>query len=166
VVVDIKMPPTHTDEGLSAAQQIGQRRPAVGVLVLSHYLEPRYAMRLLQQLPNAPATCSRTASPTSLSSPTRCTGSAKANASSTPLSVSRLVAPRSEGPLAQLTEREREALALMAEGHCNEGIGERLFVSPRTVKTHVRQIFLKLDLHETPSYHCRVVAVLTLLRSN
>lgn len=83
-----------------------------------------------------------------------------------PTIVSRLVARRSAGPLQQLTERERQVLALMAEGHSNDGIGERLFLSPRTVETHIRQIFLKLGLRETPAHHRRVVAVLTFLRAD
>ena len=83
-----------------------------------------------------------------------------------PTIVSRLVARRRDGPLAELTDREREVLGLMAEGHSNEGIGERLFLSPRTVEAHVRQILLKLGLRETPAYHRRVVAVLTFLRSD
>ena len=83
-----------------------------------------------------------------------------------PTIVSRLVARRRSGPLRELTEREREVLALMAEGHSNDAIGERLFLSPRTVEAHIRQIFLKLGLRDTPAYHRRVVAVLTFLRSN
>jgi DNA-binding NarL/FixJ family response regulator len=83
-----------------------------------------------------------------------------------PTIVARLLARRREGPLQELTEREREVLALMAEGHSNEGIGERLFLSQRTVETHIRQIFLKLGLRETPAYHRRVVAVLTYLRAD
>jgi DNA-binding NarL/FixJ family response regulator len=102
-------------------------------------------------------------SPTSPSSPTRYAASATAKASSTPI-VFRLVARRRADPPLELTERE--ALALMAEGHSNDGIGERLFLRLRTVETHIRQIFLKLRLRDTPAYHRRVVAVPTFLRSN
>ena len=165
-VVDIKMPPTHTDEGLAAAQQIGERHPTVGVLVLSHYLEPRYAMRLLEDHPERVGYLlkDRVSDVAVLTDALR--RIAEGECVIDPTIVARLVARRRAGPLEQLTEREREVLALMAEGHSNDGIGERLFLSPRTVETHIRQIFLKLDLRETPSYHRRVVAVLTFLRSN
>ena len=165
-VVDIKMPPTHTDEGLAAAQQIGEHHPGVGVLVLSHYLEPRYAMRLLNDHPERAGYLlkDRVSDVAVLADALR--RIADGECVIDPTIVSRLVARRRAGPLDQLTERERDVLALMAEGHSNDGIGERLYLSPRTVETHIRQIFLKLDLRETPSYHRRVVAVLTFLRSN
>jgi serine/threonine-protein kinase len=166
VVVDIKMPPTHTDEGLAAAQQIGERHPDVGVLVLSHYLEPRYAMRLLEQHPEGAGYLlkDRVSDVAVFADALRRIGDGECVID--PTIVSRLVARRRDGPLQQLTERERQVLALMAEGHSNDGIGERLFLSPRTVETHIRQIFLKLGLRETPAYHRRVVAVLTFLRAD
>jgi DNA-binding NarL/FixJ family response regulator len=165
-IVDIKMPPTHTDEGLAAAQAIGERHPEVGVLVLSHYLEPRYAMRLLEQHPERVGYLlkDRVSDVHVLADALRRIGEGECVID--PTIVSRLVARRREGPLTELTEREREVLALMAEGHSNESIGERLFLSPRTVETHIRQIFLKLGLRDTPAYHRRVVAVLTFLRAN
>jgi DNA-binding NarL/FixJ family response regulator len=165
-VVDIKMPPTHTDEGLAAAGVIGDRHPEVGVLVLSHYLEPRYAMRLLEEHPERAGYLlkDRVSDVAVLADALR--RIADGECVIDPTIVSRLVARRRSGPLVELTNREREVLALMAEGHSNEGIGERLFLSPRTVETHVRQIFLKLGLRETPAYHRRVVAVLTFLRSD
>ena len=163
-VVDIKMPPTHTDEGLAAAAEIGDRHPEVGVLVLSHYLEPRYAMRLLEEHPERVGYLlkDRVSDVAVLADALR--RIADGECVIDPTIVSRLFARR-KGPLEELTEREREVLGLMAEGHSNEGIGERLFLSPRTVETHVRQIFLKLGLRETAAYHRRVVAVLTFLRS-
>ena len=82
-LVDIRMPPTHTDEGLVAAGEIRDQSPATAVLVLSHFVEPRYALRLLESHPGAPATCSRTGCPTSPSWSTRCVGCARASASST-----------------------------------------------------------------------------------
>ena len=166
VVVDIKMPPTHTDEGLAAASEIGERHPDVGVLVLSHYLEPRYAMRLLEEHPERAGYLlkDRVSDVAVLADALRRISDGECVVD--PTIVSRLVARRRGGPLAALTEREREVLALMAEGHSNEGIGERLVLSPRTVETHIRQIFLKLGLRDTPAYHRRVVAVLTFLRSN
>jgi DNA-binding NarL/FixJ family response regulator len=166
VVVDIKMPPTHTEEGLAAAREIGERDPGIGVLVLSHYLEPRYAMRLLEEHPERAGYLlkDRVSDVAVLADALRRIGEGECVID--PTIVSRLVSRRRAGPLEELTEREREVLALMAEGRSNEGIGERLFLSPRTVETHIRQIFLKLGLRETPAYHRRVVAVLTFLRSN
>ena len=166
VIVDIKMPPTHTDEGLAAAREIGERDPGIGVLVLSHYLEPRYAMRLLEEHPERAGYLlkDRVSDVAVLADALRRIGDGECVID--PTIVSRLVSRRRTGPLKELTEREREVLSHMAEGHSNEGIGERLFLSPRTVETHIRQIFLKLGLRETPAYHRRVVAVLTFLRSD
>jgi DNA-binding NarL/FixJ family response regulator len=166
VIVDIRMPPTHTDEGLVAAAEIGERHPDVGVLVLSHYLEPRYAMRLLDDHPQGVGYLlkDRVSDVAVLTDALH--RIAQGECVIDPTIVARLVARRRAGPLEELTEREREVLALMAEGHSNEAIGERLFLSPRTVETHIRQIFVKLDLRETSAYHRRVVAVLTFLRSN
>jgi serine/threonine-protein kinase len=166
VIVDIKMPPTHTDEGLAAARQIGYRHPDIGVLVLSHYLEPRYAMRLLEEHPARAGYLlkDRVSDVAVLADALH--RLAEGECVIDPTIVARLLARRRTGPLQDLTDREREVLALMAEGHSNEGIGERLFLSQRTVETHIRQIFLKLDLRDTPAYHRRVVAVLTFLRSN
>jgi DNA-binding NarL/FixJ family response regulator len=165
-VVDIKMPPTHTDEGLAAAQEIGERHPEIGVLVLSHYLEPRYAMRLLEDHPRGAGYLlkDRVSDVAVLADALHRISDGECVID--PTIVSRLVARRQSGPLQELTEREREVLALMAEGHSNDGIGERLYLSSRTVETHIRQIFLKLGLRDTPAYHRRVVAVLTFLRSN
>jgi DNA-binding NarL/FixJ family response regulator len=165
VVVDIKMPPTHTEEGLVAAARIGERTPRVGVLVLSHYLEPRYAMRLLETHPEGVGYLlkDRVSDIAVLADALRRIGDGECVID--PTIVSRLVARRRDGPLEQLTDREREVLALMAEGHSNDGISERLVLSPRTVEAHIRQIFLKLNLRETPAYHRRVVAVLTFLRA-
>jgi DNA-binding NarL/FixJ family response regulator len=166
VVVDIKMPPTHTDEGLAAAREIGERHPGIGVLVLSHYLEPRYAMRLLEEHPERVGYLlkDRVSDVAVLADALRRIGEGECVID--PTIVSRLVARRQAGPLAELTDREREVLALMAEGHANEAIGERLFLSPRTVETHIRQIFLKLGLRDASAYHRRVVAVLTFLRAD
>jgi serine/threonine-protein kinase len=166
VVVDIKMPPTHTDEGLAAAQEIGERHPDIGVLILSHYLEPRYAMRLLEHHRGRAGYLlkERVSDVAVLADALR--RIADGECVIDPTIVARLVARRHAGPLQELTERERQVLALMAEGHSNEGIGERLFLSPRTIETHIRQIFLKLNLRETPAYHRRVVAVLTFLRAD
>ena len=166
VIVDIKMPPTHTDEGLAAAREIGDRHPDIGILVLSHYLEPRYAMRLLEEHPARAGYLlkDRVSDVAVLADALH--RIAEGECVIDPTIVARLLARRREGPLQELTEREREVLALMAEGHSNDAIGERLFLSQRTVETHIRQIFLKLGLRETPAYHRRVVAVLTYLRAD
>jgi serine/threonine-protein kinase len=166
VITDIKMPPDHTDEGIVAAQEIRAKHPQIGVLVLSHYLESRYAMRLLEAYPGGTGYLlkDRVSDIAVLADALR--RIAEGECVLDPTIVSRLVARRENaGPLAELTDREREVLALMAEGHSNRGIGERLFVSPKTVEGHVGQIFRKLGIDEAPTAHRRVVAVLAFLRA-
>ena len=163
-IVDIKMPPTHTDEGLVAADAIRASHPAVGVLVLSQYLESRYAVRLLEQHPERVGYLlkERVSDIAVLADALR--RIAEGECVVDPTIVARLFGRRRDGPLTQLTEREREVLALMAEGHSNTGICGKLFLSPKTVEAHIRHIFLKLALREAPDYHRRVLAVLTFLR--
>jgi serine/threonine-protein kinase len=166
VVVDIRMPPSHSDEGLVAAEQIRRDHPEIGVLVLSHYLESRYAMRLLEEHPERVGYLlkDRVSDVAVLVDALRRIGEGECVLD--PTIVARLVhRPRDQSPLNELTEREREVLALIAEGRSNPGIGEMLFVSPKTVEAHIRQIFMKLGLDETRDYHRRVLAVLTFLRS-
>ena len=166
VITDIKMPPSHTDEGLIAAQEIRRRFPEVGVLVLSHYLESRYAMSLVEELPERSGYLlkDRVSEIGSLADALRRIGEGECVID--PTIVSRLVSHRrNAGPLGELTPREREVLALMAEGHSNQGICERLFLSPKTLEGHVGSIFRKLDIGDAPDYHRRVVAVLTFLRA-
>ena len=166
VITDIKMPPSHTDEGLIAAQEIRRRFPEVGVLVLSHYLESRYAMSLVEELPESSGYLlkDRVSEIGSLADALRRIGEGECVID--PTIVSRLVSHRrNAGPLGELTAREREVLALMAEGHSNQGICERLFLSPKTLEGHVGNIFRKLDIGDAPDYHRRVVAVLTFLRA-
>jgi DNA-binding NarL/FixJ family response regulator len=166
VITDIKMPPSHTDEGLIAAQEIRRSFPEVGVLVLSHYLESRYAMSLVEELPERSGYLlkDRVSEIGSLADALRRIGEGECVID--PTIVSRLVSHRrNAGPLGELTAREREVLALMAEGHSNQGICERLFLSPKTLEGHVGNIFRKLDIGDAPDYHRRVVAVLTFLRA-
>jgi DNA-binding NarL/FixJ family response regulator len=164
-IVDIRMPPTQTDEGLVAAAEIRRAYPQVGVLILSHYIESRYAMRLLEQHPERSGYLlkERISDLAVLVDALRRIDDGECVLD--PTIVARLVGrPREESPLDELTEREREVLGLMAEGHSNEGICHRLFLSPKTVETHVRHILLKLGIGETPEYHRRVLAVLAYLR--
>jgi DNA-binding NarL/FixJ family response regulator len=164
-IVDIRMPPTHTDEGLVAAAEIRRSHPRVGVLVLSHYVESRYAIRLLEQHPERSGYLlkERVSDVAVLVDALRRIDEGECVLD--PTIVSRLVArPRDAGPLGELTARELEVLALMAEGHSNEGICGKLFLSPKTVETHVRHILVKLGIGETAGYHRRVLAVLAYLR--
>jgi DNA-binding NarL/FixJ family response regulator len=165
-IVDIRMPPTHTDEGLVAASDIRSAHPGVGVLVLSHHLESIYAMRLLAEHPERVGYLlkARVSDIAVLADALR--RIAEGECVLDPTIVARLVnRPRERGPLSELTEREREVLELIAEGLSNHAIGERLFLSPKTIETHIRQIFMKLGLTEAPDSHRRVLAVLAFLRS-
>ena len=164
-IVDIRMPPTHTDEGLVAAQEIRRSYPATGVLVLSHYVESHYAMRLLEEHTERSGYLLKERISDVAVLVDAATRIAEGECVVDPTIVSRLLKrPREPSPLAELTERELEVLALMAEGHSNEGICRRLYLSPKTVETHVRHILMKLDIGETPNYHRRVLAVLAYLR--
>jgi DNA-binding NarL/FixJ family response regulator len=164
-IVDIRMPPTHTDEGLVAAQEIRSSHPSVGVLILSHYVESRYAMRLLQENDERSGYLlkERVSDVAVLLDALQRIDEGECVVD--PTIVSRLVRkPRENGPLDELTERELEVLGLMAEGHSNDGICRKLVLSPKTVETHVRHILLKLGIGETSAYHRRVLAVLAFLR--
>jgi DNA-binding NarL/FixJ family response regulator len=165
-IVDIRMPPTHTDEGLVAAQTIRREHPAVGVLVLSQYIEPSYAMRLIEEHPERIGYLlkERVFDIAVLVDALRRIADGETVVD--PTIVSRLVGRRRrEDPLGELTEREREVLSLVAEGLSNKAIASRLFVTERTVEAHVKQIFLKLHLDANPDSHRRVLAVLAYLRT-
>jgi DNA-binding NarL/FixJ family response regulator len=164
-VVDIRMPPTHTDEGLVASQRIRADYPAVGVLLLSQYVEPSYAMRLLEEHPERVGYLlkQRVFDAAVLVDALR--RIAEGETVVDPTIVARLFSRnRREDPLAELTPREREVLGLLAEGLSNRAIADRLFVTARTVEAHVKQIFLKLGLDLNPDSHRRVLAVLACLR--
>ena len=166
VVLDIRMPPTHTDEGLVAATQIRANYPDVSVLLLSQYVEPRYAMQLLAGHVEKVGYLLKQRvfhHAVLLDALRRIT---EGEVVLDPTIVTRLMQrKRRVDPLESLTPREREVLALVAEGLSNKGIAERLGMAERTVETHMSQIFGKLGLDEAPDQHRRVLAVLTLLRS-
>jgi DNA-binding NarL/FixJ family response regulator len=166
VLVDIRMPPTHTDEGLQAAQAIREEHRGTAVLVLSQYVESSYALRLLEEHPGGVGyllkervfdvavlldALARLADGETVVDPTI---------------VAQIVGRRRRrDPLEDLTEREREALALLAEGLSNRAIAARLSITERTVEHHITQIFMKLGLDEDPDVHRRVRAVLAHLRA-
>lgn len=166
-IADIRMPPTHTDEGLVAAQRIRTEHPDVAVLVLSQYVEPSYAMRLLEEHPERVGYLlkQRVFDVAVLVDALR--RITEGETVIDPTIVSRLVGRRRrENPLAELTPRESEVLGLVAEGLSNGAIASRLFVTERTVEAHVKQVFQKLGLAVRPDSHRRVLAVLAYLRSD
>jgi len=165
-IVDIRMPPTHTDEGLRAARELRSRHPNLGVLVLSQYVRPSYAFELLADDASGVGYLlkERVFDVAILVDALR--RIADGETVIDPTIVSRLVGRRRrEDPLEELTEREREVLGLVAEGLSNKAIAARLFVTERTVEAHVKQIFLKLRLETNPASHRRVLAVLAYLRA-
>jgi len=165
-IVDIRMPPGHSDEGLVAAGRIRDEHPDTAVLVLSHYVEPAYALRLLEEHPGRVGYLlkERVFDVALLVDALR--RLADGETVIDPTIVARLVGRRRRAdPLEALTAREREVLALIAEGLSNRAIAERLFVTERTVEAHVKQIFMKLDLDPSASAHRRVLAVLAYLRA-
>jgi DNA-binding NarL/FixJ family response regulator/class 3 adenylate cyclase len=165
-IVDIRMPPTHTDEGLQAARRIRERHPGVGVLVLSQYVEAEYATGLLSEQTEGTGYLlkDRVAKVDDFTDAVRRV--AAGGSALDPAVVAQLVGRRRvDDPLAVLTAREREVLELMAEGLSNHGIATRLVVTERAVEKHVTNIFAKLGLAATPKDHRRVRAVLTLLQT-
>jgi DNA-binding NarL/FixJ family response regulator len=166
-VVDIKMPPTHSDEGLVAAAQIRRRYPQVGVLLLSQYVEADYALRLLQNDTTGIGYLLKDRVLDITDFAAALTRVAAGETVVDPALVTQLVhRARPANPLDQLTPRERDVLSLIAEGLTDRGIATRLFVSLNTVETHVRHILDKLDLPANPTDNRRVRAVLTYLRTN
>ena len=165
-IVDIRMPPTHTDEGLRAAQEIREKHPTCGVLVLSQYVEATYAMELLAESAEGVGYLlkDRVSDVNEFADAVRRVG--EGGSALDPTIVSQLVGRRRrDDPIDQLTPREREVLGLKAEGRSTSGIAEQLVVTDRAVEKHVTSIFSKLRLPAASEDHRRVLAVLAYLRS-
>jgi DNA-binding NarL/FixJ family response regulator len=164
-IVDIRMPPTHTDEGLQAAREVRGRRPETGILVLSQYVCPSYALELLSDGTEGIGYVlkDRVSDLEELASSVRRVG--EGGSVLDPTVVAQLVERPRPGrdPLEDLSEREREVLALMAEGRTNKAIAQQLFITEHTVEKHVKNIFGKLRLPTSADDHRRVLAVLTFL---
>lgn len=166
VVIDIRMPPTNTSEGIDAARRIARLKPGTGVLVLSQYLESSYAIDLLEQTPTHIGYLLKDhlAADSTLADAVARVASGECVVD--PAIVDLLVQhPRARGPLAALTAREVEVLSYLAEGLGNSAIADRLEVSLRTLESHIRMIFIKLGISETTDKDKRVLAVLTYLRA-
>ena len=165
-IVDVRMPPTQTSEGAEAAQQIRAQHPEVGLLLLSQVVEATHAIALVSERPEGFGYLlkDRVLEIDEFYDAVRRVG--RGGTAIDPEVVAQLVRRRdSESPLDELTPRERDVLGLMAEGLSNGGICRRLFLSPKTIETHVNNIFLKLGLTQAPDDHRRVLAVLAFLRS-
>ncbi|HET7129928.1 MAG TPA: response regulator transcription factor [Gaiellaceae bacterium] len=163
-LVDIRMPPTHTDEGLRAARQIRSQYPATAVLVLSQHLEPDYALQLVEAKPERVGYLlkERVGRIEQLLDALQRVTAGECVVDRAV--VDELLARRRHmDPLDVLTPREREILALMAEGRSNQGICRALWLSPKTVETHIRGAFAKLGIREAPEDNRRVLAVLAYL---
>jgi DNA-binding NarL/FixJ family response regulator len=164
-VVDVRMPPTHTDEGLRAAQQIREELPGTGVLVLSQYVEEEYATELIGDRADGVGYLlkDRVADVEAFADAVRRVG--QGGSALDPEVVSLMLGRKRDEPLSELTPREREVLGLMAEGLSNHAIAERLVVTERAVEKHVTSIFSKLRLPPTGETHRRVLAVLAYMRA-
>jgi DNA-binding NarL/FixJ family response regulator len=166
-IVDIRMPPTHTDEGLQAARELRIRYPGMGVLVLSQYVRPSYALELLEGGADGVGYLlkDRVADVNELAESVRRVGAGGSVLD--PSVVTQLVGRHRspDDPVERLTGREREVLALMAEGRSNKAIAGRLFVTEHTVEKHIQNLLAKLNLFDSADDHRRVLAVLTFLGS-
>jgi len=164
-LVDIRMPPTHTDEGLRAAREIRSRYPATAVLVLSQHLEPDYALKLVEAKPERVGYLlkERVGRIEQLLDAVQRVAAGECVVDRAVVDEL-LTRRRRTDPLDALTSREREILALMAEGRSNQGISRALWLSPKTVETHIRGAFAKLGIREAPEDNRRVLAVLAYLR--
>ena len=166
-IVDVRMPPTQTDEGARAALTIRAEQPEVGVLLLSQVIEAQSALQLLRDSPEGFGYLlkDRVLEIDEFLDAVRRVASG--GTAVDPQVVSQLLGRRADDdPLAELTPREREVLGLMAEGRSNQGICDKLVLSPKTIESHVNSIFLKLGLRQAPDDHRRVLAVLAYLRGS
>jgi len=165
-IIDVRMPPTQTDEGTRTAKELKAELPELGVLILSQVVETKHALDLFSEWPEGFGYLLKDrvlAIDDFLDAVRRV---AAGGTAIDPEVVGQLMGRRRERhPLEELTAREREVLALMAEGLSNRGICDRLFLSPKTVETHINSIFTKLRLSPAPDDHRRVLAVLAFLRS-
>ena len=165
-IIDIRMPPGHAAEGLEAAAEIRRTAPGVGLLLLSQHVETYHAMRLMTEFERGVGYLLKDR----VSDLARFAGDVRRVAGGEcvidPELVARLVDKKREGdPLAELTERERTVLALMAQGRSNSALSSELCLSAKTIEAHVRSIFMKLNLRADAGDHRRVLAVLAFLRS-
>jgi DNA-binding NarL/FixJ family response regulator len=165
-IVDIRMPPTHTDEGLRAAEHIrAEHGTAVGILVLSQYVETTFALRLVADGAGGVGYLLKDRVEDLDDFAEAIRRIARGGSVIDPEVVAQLVSSRrAKVPLDDLSEREREVLALIGEGRSNQAICDRLFLAPKTVEAHIANIFSKLELLPAPDDHRRVLAVLALLR--
>ena len=163
-VVDVRMPPTHTDEGLRAAREIRSRYPETAVLVLSQHLELEYVLRLIDQKPERVGYLmkERVGRVEQLLDAMHRVAAGECVVDSA-LVTELLARRRQVDPLEELTPREREILGMMAEGRSNQGISQALWLSPKTVETHIRGAFAKLGITQAPEDNRRVLAVLAYL---
>jgi DNA-binding NarL/FixJ family response regulator len=165
-IIDIRMPPTHTDEGLRAAAEIRRRYPEVGILILSQHVEVGVATRLLTESAAGIGYLLKDRVTDFEDFTAALRRVARGGSVLDPKVVSQLLAGAGDAadPLAELTPREREVIALVAEGRSNKGIGQRLFITERAVQKHVTSIFMKLGLPPSDDDHRRILAVLTYVR--
>ena len=166
-IIDIRMPPTHTDEGLRAAEEIRGRYPKVGILILSQHVEVGIATRLLSESAAGIGYLLKDRVTNLEDFTAALRRVAEGGSALDPQVVSQMLTKgrRADDPLNLLTPREREVMELVAEGRSNKGIGERLVITERAVQKHVTSIFMKLDLPQSDDDHRRILAVLAYIRA-